>query len=79
MIVGPDRGSITDESRRPELEKEMTGWFYELDSFVKWFNARERRIFCIMEEKEFRYLEEAGLKDYKVVKRDFGKLLISNQ
>lgn len=79
IIVGPDRGSITEESLKPERAEEMAGWFFWMEPFVEWFNARQRRIFCLMEEEEFHYLEEAGLKDYKVIKKGSGKLLISNQ
>lgn len=79
MVVGPDRGSLTDESLEPEHAEEMKKWFLSIEEFVRVFNSRGQRIFCLTEEEEFHYLEEAGLKDYTAVKKGFGKLLISNQ
>ena len=77
--MGSDRGSLTDESQDPKREKEMKGWFLEPDHFVLLFNAKERRVFCLMEQKELPALQHEGLKEYHVVKQGFGKILISNQ
>lgn len=78
VIAGSDRGSLTEESLEPEQAQDAKELFLGASDFVLQFNARTRRIFCLLENKKLRMLEEQGLKDYFVIRKVGRKQLISN-
>jgi hypothetical protein len=78
MVVGADRGSLTDESLEPEEAEEMKHWFLDTGTFIPRFNSRQTRIFCLMEEDRFPEFLGFGIKQHKIVKSGYGKVLVSN-
>jgi 4-amino-4-deoxy-L-arabinose transferase-like glycosyltransferase len=79
IVVGADRGTLSETSRDPDDAEEMKGWFLDNGVFAAEFNKREIRYFCLTEIEKFHEVEEAGVKDYKILKKDHGMILISNQ
>ena len=53
VIAGDNRGGLAEESLKPENAAESKKWFLNLDEFVQSFNARQRRLFCLLPEKDF--------------------------
>lgn len=79
IVVGADRGTLTETSRDPDDAAEMKGWFLDTGIFAKEFEARQTRFFCLTEEEKFHELGEAGIKNFQVLKRDHDMVLISNE
>lgn len=79
MIVGSDHGTLTRELEDGEHAEDLERWFLGAGQFVERFNSGEDRMFCLMKTKKFPELEHLGLRKYKVIRRDAGKLLISNE
>lgn len=78
IVVGSDRGSLALGSQKSENSEEMKKWFLETGVFVQMFNAREKRIVCLLDEKKLQQLKDSGLGNYVTLKAGEGQLLISN-
>ena len=79
IIAGEDRGTLDQISRTPKYEKSSRPYFMGTGDFAKFFNKSKERVFCLLDAKRISNLENYGLKDYKVLKKGYKKLLISNQ
>ena len=77
-VVANDRGTLDRESRGPDHAGEEREWFFDPDVFVDIFNQGTRRVFCLMDEDRFPDLQQLGIRHVSVVKKEYGKLLISN-
>ncbi len=78
IIVGTDRGSLTEESLEPEDREESKAWFFPVIEFVELFNGRTQRVACLLEADRLPELKENGLGDYTVLLEGHGQLLIAN-
>ena len=78
VVVGSDRGTLAEESVDADDAQEDKNWFLESGSFVRLFNARESRVFCLLKSDGLDELVRVGLEKYTVLKAGDGKLLISN-
>ncbi len=77
MIVGSDRGTLRAQSEQlPAAEQKES--FLTVEEFMELFNTPSRRIFCLVAQKKIQKLLDAGLKNYEVLKKDHGKVLITN-
>ncbi|MSR77687.1 MAG: phospholipid carrier-dependent glycosyltransferase [Candidatus Omnitrophica bacterium] len=77
IIVGPDRGTLRNQSIELEIDQQRE-YFLQIDDFVRSFNAKTRRQFCLMEEDRLQELLLKGLREPIIVKKDYGHILISN-
>jgi 4-amino-4-deoxy-L-arabinose transferase-like glycosyltransferase len=77
VIAGSDQGTLALESKKLSPQ-EYAQWFIYAEPFVELFNKRSQRIFCLTKEKKMKELEGLGLKNYRVIKRDHGKVLFTN-
>ncbi|MBI3314224.1 MAG: glycosyltransferase family 39 protein [Candidatus Omnitrophica bacterium] len=78
VVVGPDRGTSKAESLKAENRAKLADWFLPTEEFVSLFNKKDRRIFCLMPRKHFSELQGLGLRGYRMIREDHGKILISN-
>ena len=54
-------------------------YFTGYGDFISLMNSgRDPRILCLMKQDQLDELVQAGLKKFKILKKDFGKVLISN-
>ena len=79
IIVGSDRGTLTEELEEPQYADEAKIWFPTSAEFVGRFNEHRERLFCLMDRDNLKELEHIGLVSYKTVQEDAGKILISNE
>jgi len=77
-IVGSDRGTLADESNEADHSKDLHVWFMETGDLVTLFSSSQRRAYCLLEEKKLEELRHVGLLRYNLMKREGGKILISN-
>jgi hypothetical protein len=78
IIVGSDQGTLVTQYKQEKYAHEADEWFQTADDLVALFNARKRRVFCLMDEEEFRELESRKIRNVTILKKGFGKLLIAN-
>ena len=79
IIVGTDRGTLARESEDPDHAEESARWFLNVPDFVRRFHAKQRRVYCILQDEKFNELKDQGLGDYFVVRSGNGKVLITNR
>ena len=79
VVVGSDRGTLTDEISELANADSARGWFPETGAFMEGFNTSSRRIFCLLEEKNLDEMKRSGLVEYKTIKQEAGKILIANR
>ena len=79
IVVGSDRGTLSKELQGSEYADDVSYWFPTASEFVRRFNSRSERLFCLSDEEDMKQLEHIGLVSYKVVQKGGGKLLISNE
>jgi 4-amino-4-deoxy-L-arabinose transferase-like glycosyltransferase len=77
MVVG-DRGTLSVPTQRKKYAHEVKKWFLTDMEFSHFFNDRSQRVFCLMETENLQYLQQAGIKDFTVLKEGHEKILISN-
>ena len=78
MVVGSDRGTIGEEARDPEHAQEAAEWFPDTGTFVGRFNAREKKIYCLIDKEDLPELHRAGMKGESVVLEHSNRMLIAN-
>lgn len=78
IVVGREWKDSSGDSRDPRERVEIQGWFMSQDQFKTEFNKRQKRYFCLLDEKNLESLTSVGIKEYFVVKRETDRLLISN-
>ncbi|OGW89177.1 MAG: hypothetical protein A3G33_00625 [Omnitrophica bacterium RIFCSPLOWO2_12_FULL_44_17] len=78
VVVGPDKGTLTYEADEPDHAEENKKWFISREQMVSIFNENQVRVYCLMEQDKFQDLLNIGIKNYRILKEGFGKLLISN-
>ncbi len=79
LVVGSDRGTLGEELKEAKYTEDAQKWFPSTDEFLRLFNTRSGRIYCLMEEKNLPELQHLGLSSYKIIRQGGGKLLISNE
>ncbi len=79
VIVGTDRGTLGFPSQLPNHAEEARAWFLSLEDFLRLFRSGEKRVFCLIKEKDIPSLKSQGFHDYTVLKEGYGKQLISNE
>lgn len=78
-IVGPDRGTLALGSKDEDYAETVDDWFFDKQTLAKFFNERNIRTFCLIDEDQLPRLIENGLSNYKILHRSHGRILISNQ
>ena len=78
LIVGSDRGTLDRQSRQMPFTEQKKN-FLETGEFISLFKEASARVFCLVPEKKFRELKDAGLQTYEVLMAEHGKMLISNE
>jgi len=79
-VVGTDRGTLERGSREQERLHGKGDWFIAKDEFARRFNLAEQKIFLLVDEGEhYSEMMGIGLVSPKIVKREFGKVLIVNR
>lgn len=79
VIIGSDRGTIT-----PEVEEDLESaelskrWFLDKKEFARLFGQPQRRVYCLTDEDKLGDLVHTGLEKYTLVKKEHGKILLSN-
>lgn len=79
MMVGSDHGTLKEELLEEEHKDLADAWFPPADRFVRLFNKRETKVFCLMESEKLEDLLKLGLMNPVVVSEGFGKILIVNK
>ena len=79
VVAGTDRGTLAQEADEPDDAAESKKWFPGTNEFVRLFNLRTNRIFCLLDEENLPELQQVGLNNYTLIKKDHGKMLISNE
>ncbi len=78
-LVGPDRGTLTEQSLKRGNEAMAREWFPSMEEFTAQFEDRSRPAYCLVRQKYIPEFERAGMKNYKVPLKIGKVLLISNQ
>lgn len=79
-VVGTDRGTLERGSREEERIHGVGDWFIAKDEFARRFNLAQQKIFLLVDEGEkYSEIMDIGLVSPKVLKREFGKVLIVNR
>jgi len=78
VVVGSDRGTLAEESADADEANKNKDWFLESGAFVRLFNARGSRVFCLLKADTLNELVHVGLGKYTVLKAGYGELLVSN-
>ncbi|HXV27401.1 MAG TPA: glycosyltransferase family 39 protein [bacterium] len=79
MIAGSDWGTLSRVFENPRMEAYGDKWFPSAEEFADLFDAKKSRIFCLTESERYQELLNAGLNDYPVLKKEGGKIMITNQ
>ncbi len=79
VVVGTDRGTLDEQSNEPRYAQDTKEYFLATEQFVGLFNLRNRPVVCLMEEEEkFDEIIKQGLKNYRILQRAYGKILLAN-
>ncbi len=78
IVVGSDRGTLTEESQQEENLEKMKEWFLSSEEMSKRFNAGEQRFFVVVDDEKLEELHNYGVKEYRTLQRSGQKLLITN-
>ncbi len=78
IVVGSDRGTLTDESQEDENQKNMKDWFLSSAEMARLFNEGKERFYVVVDEEKLPELHDYGVKDYRTLHHVGKKLLITN-
>lgn len=79
IIAGPDRGNLKGESHKMVWEESLR-WFIDSPNFAALLQSpKDENIYLLISEEKLPELLSNGLKDYRVLKHDHGKLLITQK
>ena len=79
IVVGSDRGTLRAELEEPQYADELKKWFPTAAEFVKRFNLRRERLYCLVDKENLGELRHIGLISYRTIQDEVGKILISNE
>ncbi len=75
VIIGSDRGTLRIAS---DNNKAYEKHFMSLGDFAHFFKEKKVRAYCLLAEKKLEDLKRDGITEFRVIKKDHGKILISN-
>ena len=78
MIIGSDWGELGALYNDPRYSDDMKQWFLDAPQFARLFKDKQSRFFCLLDEDKLPELKGQGLGDFHIVRKAYGRLLISN-
>ncbi|MBU3759676.1 MAG: phospholipid carrier-dependent glycosyltransferase [Candidatus Omnitrophica bacterium] len=79
IVVGSDRGTLTEESAEPDHKEESQLWFFEDQHLVREFKNPSGRFYLLLDEDNLPKLESYGIAPYRMLLHEGRKILISNE